>query len=765
MKRLACLIGLMVLLFTACASARNANDWSGQWDTFWRDGEARMTLRHEGDRVTGTYMPGNGQIEGSADGHLLRGVWRQDGAEGSILFALSEDGRMFTGRFTGGEYWNGQRVDGEATTAGSDSAAQNPREVLQRIVRFGNAAVYGGDIAAVGAVDRMLSFAGDGADEREQRRRRQLLWTLIDLSTFRIYDAPRATDADVAEFRIGPAAVDFGYLLQFRRIGPAWYMIVPPEADLRQALNGMLSALGHPTLAALETARADSPRFAMMEFIRGVRLWTEGGDRTALSRLNLSFIPSRLYGFEAPLLAEYLKQVIDRAGFVTWQEITDNPERSAPYVFYRHPAGSIVIDRVALPGEDGTRWAFTADTMRAAPRLFAAMQDLPVSDTIPPAEPITHFFELRERIRAMAPSLLHRLGPLDAWQWLSLPLILLFASLLGWMGGIGLSRLLSRALRHADRGVRVGAARRLGQPAGLAIGSGLAIVSLLWTGLAQTILGPLAILLAVLATVAAGWLGYVIVEIVGGYFMRRAESTTGFVDEIATSLIIAILKVGVIATSIVAAADVAGLPYEGMIAGLGVGGIALAFAARETVSNLISGAILMSDRPFRRGDLIEADGLLANVERVGLRSTRLRTLGDEGLIIPNSQLTDKAIVNWGQRRKRQVRLEVGLTYNTPREKLEAFVSGLRSVYLAQPNADQTTGYVGLKSFGSSSLDIEVWGYFHVADYSAHVEAKHRLIGDIVQLARDLDVEFAFPTRTVVFATGPLGSAPAHEAAG
>jgi len=139
---------------------------------------------------------------------------------------------------------------------------------------------------------------------------------------------------------------------------------------------------------------------------------------------------------------------------------------------------------------------------------------------------------------------------------------------------------------------------------------------------------------------------------------------------------------------------------------------------------------------------------VATVGNVGLRSTRMRTFDDSLLVIPNSQLTDKAIVNWGQRRKRKIRLEISLHYDTPRERLDAFNTRLREVYLAQPAADDTTGYVGLRSFGESALNVELWGYFNLADYEDYIAARHRLIGDIVDLARSLDLDFAFPTRTI-----------------
>jgi small-conductance mechanosensitive channel len=136
------------------------------------------------------------------------------------------------------------------------------------------------------------------------------------------------------------------------------------------------------------------------------------------------------------------------------------------------------------------------------------------------------------------------------------------------------------------------------------------------------------------------------------------------------------------------------------------------------------------------------------VETVGLRSTRLRTLDDSLLIIPNAQLSDRAIFNWGRRRKRKLLLQIGLTYDTPRDRLDRFVDRLSEVYHAQDRADETSGWVGMTGFGPSSIDIELWGYFRVPSYDEFVVARHALIGDIVELAREVGVSFAFPTRTV-----------------
>lgn len=163
---------------------------------------------------------------------------------------------------------------------------------------------------------------------------------------------------------------------------------------------------------------------------------------------------------------------------------------------------------------------------------------------------------------------------------------------------------------------------------------------------------------------------------------------------------------------------------------------------------MMGGGMLMADRPFGRGDLIELDGTLATVEQVGLRSTKLRALNDTLLHVPNTQLSDRTIANWGKRRRRRIKMVVGLTYDTPPEKFNTFVRRLREVLLAQPRIDPDDVYVGLQNFSSSSIDIQFICHFRVSNYGDQVAAKHALMIDVIALTEEVGVEFAFPTRTV-----------------
>jgi small-conductance mechanosensitive channel len=269
-----------------------------------------------------------------------------------------------------------------------------------------------------------------------------------------------------------------------------------------------------------------------------------------------------------------------------------------------------------------------------------------------------------------------------------------------------------------------------------------------WLGVTQVGLPVISSLADVFLIISVAYFAFRLAGVVGGWFLENARKTTSYMDEIAASLGTGLVKLLIVVGAIIALADVIGLPYEGVLTGLGVGGVAVAFAARDTVSNMMGGGLLMADRPFQRGDLIELDGTLATVEQVGLRSTKLRSLDDTLLHVPNAQLSDRTIANWGKRRRRKLALTVGLTYDTPREKLGTFVERLRDVLLSQPSVDRDDVYVGLKEFGASSIDIALLCHFRVPGYAEQIEAQHQLIMDIIALAEEVGVQFAFPTRTV-----------------
>ncbi len=281
----------------------------------------------------------------------------------------------------------------------------------------------------------------------------------------------------------------------------------------------------------------------------------------------------------------------------------------------------------------------------------------------------------------------------------------------------------------------------------LTVFSVIVLLALGEVGLSGDVLSMLSLPVVLLLVVGVTWLLLKLTGVIGDFLHARAERTPGQVDEIVTSLGAGVAKVLIVVGGILIAGKMLGIPYEGMLAGLSIGGLAVAIAARDTVSHFLGAAIMIADRPFKRGDLVDVDGNWAVVESVGLRSSRLRRLDDALLTIPNGRLSDHMVVNLGRRRKRLIVLEVGLTYDTPREKLDQFMQELKRAIEVMDHVDPEF-YVGLKSFGESSLDFEVRASFWVSTYTEHVESRHRLVAEIVSLVDRQGLSFAFPTRTL-----------------
>ena len=191
-----------------------------------------------------------------------------------------------------------------------------------------------------------------------------------------------------------------------------------------------------------------------------------------------------------------------------------------------------------------------------------------------------------------------------------------------------------------------------------------------------------------------------------------------------------------------------------VLAGASIGGIAVAFAAQDSVKNLIGTIVIFLDKPFHIGDWIKIGGVEGTVENVGLRSTRIRGSDTSIFQIPNSIITESEINNMGLRLFRRYRTELGIRYDTPPELIEAFVHGIRELIVMHPNTRSESYNVEFTGFGDSALLILLNVYFKKLDWGSEQSSKHRLHVGIVKLAKALNVEFAFPSSTLMIEQFP-----------
>lgn len=197
-----------------------------------------------------------------------------------------------------------------------------------------------------------------------------------------------------------------------------------------------------------------------------------------------------------------------------------------------------------------------------------------------------------------------------------------------------------------------------------------------------------------------------------------------------------------------------GVDTTTLIAGATIGGLAFALASQDTVKNLIGTIMIFLDKPFHIEDWIEAGEVVGTVEKVGFRSTRVRAADTSVYQIPNSRLSEIVINNKGLRLYRRYNTNLGLRYDTPPELIEAFVRGVREIIIAHPETRSDSYNVEFTGFGDSALLVMVNVYFKSLAWGVEQSSKHRLHIAIVKLAKELGVDFAFPSTTVTIENFP-----------
>jgi len=191
-----------------------------------------------------------------------------------------------------------------------------------------------------------------------------------------------------------------------------------------------------------------------------------------------------------------------------------------------------------------------------------------------------------------------------------------------------------------------------------------------------------------------------------------------------------------------------GYSVASLLAGIGIGGAALAFAAKDTLANLFGSLVIFVDKPFAIGEWVKVGDIEGVVEDVSLRVTRVRTFERSLITVPNSDLTTKPIENFTRRERRRIKIEVGVTYDTSIEKLEEAVRRIRKLVADNEGLDTDEQHVYFAQFANSSLNILVQCYSLSTAYQDFLIARHNLLIGIKREFESMGIEFAFPTQTL-----------------
>lgn len=227
-------------------------------------------------------------------------------------------------------------------------------------------------------------------------------------------------------------------------------------------------------------------------------------------------------------------------------------------------------------------------------------------------------------------------------------------------------------------------------------------------------------------------------------YVRQQENGEEKVKQIGG--IILLVNVLIWALGILFLFDNLGYNVTAIITGLGIGGIAVALAAQNILGDLFNYFVIFFDRPIEIGDFVVVDDKNGIVERIGIKTTRIKTLSGEELVVANSDLTSSRIHNYKKMQRRRILFSVGVTYETPSDTLKKIPGMLREI--VEHQSPVTFDRAHFKAFGDSSLDFEVVYFIEVADYNTYMDIQQQINFEIFDRFTAAGISIAFPTRTL-----------------
>ncbi len=472
--------------------------------------------------------------------------------------------------------------------------------------------------------------------------------------------------------------------------------------------------------------------------------WTRTGHYDAKKAAQCMDVPA---GENGAQIAVQLKQVLDaRALWVPVQSMPKDPdyvdEDGDPVVIPMPDALPILV----IERQPDGRWLYSRDTVLAVPDLYA--------NTF---SPISQWFQ-----SALPEVFYTRVLGLYLWQMLYAVCLLLAAFIIGTIVRMLLKTQVRRIvvdrlkLKLDDTEYA-----RTNGPIVLLISCGVLLWGLTDLQLGIQLSAVVHRILDVAMVLSILLLAYRFVNVGARIAVDWAKGTDNRLDDQLIPLLRQAVQVLVMVLGVLYLADAVGIDVWKLAAGVGIGGLAFALAAQDTVANVFGSVNIFVDRPFQIGDWVIIGSVEGVVEEVGFRSTRVRTFHNSVVTIPNSQITNANVDNMGLRPRRRVKMTLGLTYDTPPDKVQAYVEGVRAILAAHPYV-QRTYEVHLYSLGASSIDILVYYHVVVPGWHEELQSRSQNILEFMRLAQELDVSFAFPSTSVYVESTPDKPLPPHE---
>ena len=489
-----------------------------------------------------------------------------------------------------------------------------------------------------------------------------------------------------------------------------------------------------------------TPRQAWLQLLYWLQKGTRWKPALAAACFDTSGLPPGDAKKQAGALAVQLKEALDASGaLVSTDKAPTDPnyaDEDSGLARYEDPAVAEHFDGVYVARSRNGRWLFSRDTLERIPGMESA-----VSGTLK---------------RILPDWARHSFLGVELWSYLGILALIFVAMLVQKLAVFIIGTYARRLMGHRFKYLGT-ALRKADRPIG-----GLAMALVFRIGFPMLLFPIKVSQLATIATQALAaysgvWLAYRLIDVLTDFLEAKAAHTETKLDDQLVPLVSKTLKVFVSVVGGIFVLQNLDVDVGSLLAGLGLGGLAFALAAKDTVANFFGSVMIFIDKPFQIGDWIVMQSVEGIIEEVGFRTSRVRTFYNSVVTVPNSLVVNSTIDNWGRRQYRRYITTLGLTYDTTPDKVQAFCEGVRAIISGLPGMRKDYYMVEFKDFGASALEIMVYCFMVAPTWNDEMRTRTRLNLETLRLAQKLGVSFAFPTQTVHIETLPqLGEArPSH----
>ena len=502
-----------------------------------------------------------------------------------------------------------------------------------------------------------------------------------------------------------------------------------------------------------ELEKLKNPRETMKTFLEAMDEVKKGGSKTmayfdqAARTFNLSQVEERFRERVGRQAAEKLINTLDRIAKIDLESVPVSI--NGPKWYFRkqsiNDGDKNVETEIAIEKNADGAWRFSPETVRTIALLSATVSHLPV------VSGVEEYSNWKTKIKSLLPPwTAEYLFIFTKAQWLGFIVIFITAILAMSVMRFFATLYIHDLVKKESLNFKVKDHYKSTLPFGLLSFSLICMGGIRIIEIDLESYDFLVRVFYILIAFSSVWSALKIVDLISMHFAKIAKDTSNKFDDVLVPMLSKTSKVLVVSFGTILIAHSLTFDIGSILAGLGIGGVAVALAAKDTISNLFGSVTVIMDRPFLIGDYVLLDkGLEGTVEEVGFRSTRIRTPHQSLVSIPNNVLANMPIDNYGMRSSRRFRILLQLDVNTPLEKIEQFCERLRYLCQIHQFIETTSAQVFLYDITERAINVLVNVYFVTTNGTVELTERHKLILEILKTANDLEIKFINQNQSII----------------